>query len=278
MPPRPKLSYNQFLNRAAIRSSVAVGTLMFTGDAIAQQLEQPGSGVVVPSDAFVRLPRWMGPSREPGEQRAVDADANDAGAGADANDAGADAEEPELGAMWNRTRSLRLGFIGLVSAGPISHWTYVLNAHFVPGIALKQLALKVFNVCAFNSPVQISVTFTLVTVLAGGTLGEAWAKIKRDFLRTYAVNNLYWPLILGANMRYVALPNQAAVGGVAHAFWNVFLAYMANQKEAKVKVDGAAGSAEEGDMEQALEREMQASVVHWNGEDQRLATEVKQPP
>jgi hypothetical protein len=119
--------------------------------------------------------------------------------------------------------------IGLVSAGPISHWTYVLCAHFFPGTSWPQLGRRVLAVVTFNAPVQIHMTFGLTIMLAGGTLNEVREKLREDFLQTWAINNCYWPPILALNMKYVALNSQAAVGGVAHAFWNIFLAYMANR-------------------------------------------------
>jgi hypothetical protein len=190
-----------FFNRDAVRSGCIVGCLMVTGDAVAQQIEgRDARTLVKPSDRFIRLPPHLAISgwRD-----------------------------------WNLTRSARLGCVGVLSAGPISHWTYVLCAHFIPGTALRQCAKKALAVCAFNGPVQISMTFSLVTLFAGGTLSDAAVKIKRDLPKTWAVNNLYWPPILIANMSLVPLRNQAAVGSVAHAVWNIFLAWMANQTSAQ---------------------------------------------
>ena len=61
------------------------------------------------------------------------------------------------------------------------------------------------------------------------------AKILRDGPRTFGVNCLFWPPILALNMRYVALHNQATIGGVGHAIWNIFLAYMANRGETNTR-------------------------------------------
>ena len=182
-----------FLNRDAVRSGCFVGALMVTGDAVSQQIEGKNARTLVKSsDQFLRLP-------------------------------GGDGRE------WNTSRSARLGMVGTISAGPISHWTYVLLSHFLPGTSWTLVAKKAAAVVVFNSPIQISMTFTLVTLFADGTLMDAAAKLQRDFPKTWFINAFYWPPILMCNMKLVTLRNQAAVGSVAHAVWNIFLAYMANQ-------------------------------------------------
>lgn len=195
MAARSGLRLSTFFNRDAVRSGCIVGTLMVTGDALAQQLEGKNSrSLVKPTDRFFPVPG--------GEER-----------------------------QWNASRSARLGVVGIISAGPISHWTYVLMSHFLPGTAWLQVAKKAAAVVVFQSPFQISMTFTLVTLFADGTLTDAAVKLQRDLPKTWFINAFYWLPILTCNMKLVALRNQAAVGSVAHAVWNIFLAYMANQTE-----------------------------------------------
>ena len=136
-----------------------------------------------------------------------------------------------------------MGVIGAFSAGPISHWTYVICSHYFPGTSWVQVGKKVIPIIAVTCPVQICMTFTLAVTLAGGTFEEAQRKIWRDFAPTYMVrrpqllwmrqvncrelrqvNNCFWPPVLALNMKFVALQNQAVVGGIAHAVWNVYLA------------------------------------------------------
>ena len=184
-----------------LRSVASVGTLMFTGDAIAQLLEGSeidgsSKAAVSPIDRYVEFPSWVGTSDAP--------------------------------RRWNASRSTRMGFIGVVSAGPLSHGTYVLCARVFPGTAWWPVLKKVALVLAL-APVQISSTFSLATALAGGSLDDCRRKIARDGPKTFAVNCIFWPPILGLNMRFVALHNQATVGGIGHAVWNIFLAYMANR-------------------------------------------------
>ena len=129
-------------------------------------------------------------------------------------------------------RAARMGTIGCVSAGPISFWTYTLCAHYFPGVAWPQIGKRLVAILVLNSPVSISCTFALSTLLAGGTLRDAAAKIRRDLAETWAMNNSFWPPILVANLRWVSTANQASVGAIAHAAWNVYLSYMANKKPA----------------------------------------------
>jgi protein Mpv17 len=187
----PRLHRGMFFNRALLRSSVSVGTLMLTGDAIAQQYEgRSARSRISGSDHTVSLP---------GERQ------------------------------WNVTRSGRMATIGVMSAGPLSHWTYVACSHCFPGTAWPQIGKRVLAVVILQAPVQIHMTFGLTILLAGGTLLEVTKKLREDFLKTWAINNCFWPPVLAVNMKFVALNNQAVVGGVGHAFWNVFLAYMANR-------------------------------------------------
>ena len=99
----------------------------------------------------------------------------------------------------------------------------------LPGTAWPQIGKRVLAVVILQAPVQIHMTFGLTILLAGGTLLEVTKKLREDFLKTWAINNCFWPPVLAVNMKFVALNNQAVVGGVGHAFWNVFLAYMANR-------------------------------------------------
>ena len=80
---------SMYFNRALARSMASVGTLMFTGDCIAQQFETVTSrGVVSPHDRVVPLPAWLGSS------------ASSAGSAA--------AEEAQQRRQWNASRSLRM--------------------------------------------------------------------------------------------------------------------------------------------------------------------------
>eukprot|EP01043_Picozoa_sp_COSAG02_P075949 COSAG02_NODE_15897_length_1132_cov_1.326234_1_plen_220_part_00 len=187
----PRLHRGIFFNRALLRSSVSVGTLMLTGDAIAQQYEG--------HSARTRISNFDRTVSLPGERQ------------------------------WNVTRSGRMATIGIISAGPLSHWTYVMCSHFFPGTGWAQIGKRVLAVVILQAPVQIHMTFGLTILLAGGTLAEITKKLREDFLKTWAINNCFWPPVLAVNMRFVALNNQAVVGGLGHAFWNVFLAYMANR-------------------------------------------------
>ena len=91
-------------DRAFIRSILSVGSFMFCGDAAAQRLEaNPGQSLRAPHDHIVML----GPHTE-----------------------------------WNVSRSLRTGFVGLCSAGPLSHATYVLCARYIPGRTWSQIGKK----------------------------------------------------------------------------------------------------------------------------------------
>jgi hypothetical protein len=126
-----RLHSAMFLNRTLLRSSISVGTLMLTGDAIAQQYEAGSVNTrsrAARTDRIVALP-W---SSADGVQR-----------------------------QWNVTRSGRMAIIGVISAGPISHWTYVLCSHFFPGTTWPQLGKRVLAVVTLNAPVQINMTFGL---------------------------------------------------------------------------------------------------------------------
>lgn len=206
------LHRGMFFNRALLRSSVSVGTLMLTGDAIAQQYEGRSARTRISGlDRTVSLP---------GERQ------------------------------WNVTRSGRMATIGVMSAGPLSHWTYVMCSHCFPGTGWAQIGKRVLAVVVLQAPVQIHMTFGLTILLAGGTLVEVTTKLREDFLQTWAINNCFWPPVLAVNMKFVALNNQAVVGGVGHAFWNVFLAYMANrstasppERDAAAAMDAATSAA-----------------------------------
>ena len=126
-----------------LRSVVSVGTLMFAGDAIAQQLEDSSAShtTVGPDDRILSLPTWR------------------------------EAQNGRARRQWNLSRSVRMGAIGVISAGPLSHGTYMLCARVFPGTAWRPVLKKVALVVVL-APVQISSTFSLVVVLAGGTLTE----------------------------------------------------------------------------------------------------------
>jgi hypothetical protein len=107
-------------------------------------------------------------------------------------------------------------------------------------------------------------------MLAGGSLREdVIPKVREDFLKTWAINNCFWPPVLALNMKFVALNNQATVGGVAHAVWNIFLAYMANRStnDTTIITDTAGGGVGgSNDLQRALEAETRPSAVYWSGE------------
>ena len=79
-----------------------------------------------------------------------------------------------------------------------------------------------------NSPLSLVGTFTLTTVLAGGTLRDAQDKIRADAPRTWVRSCCFWPPFIAVNMKLVPVQYQASVGGLAWAVWAVILAYMAN--------------------------------------------------
>ena len=118
---------------------------------------------------------------------------------------------------------------------------YILCSRLFPGTAWVPVVKKVAVIGAL-APVQISCTFSLATVMAGGTAADCLAKIRRDGVYTWAAFFGFWPPVLALNMRYVALHAQAQVGGVGHAFWNVFLAYMANANSAQTSARGSCGT------------------------------------
>ena len=57
-----------------------------------------------------------------------------------------------------------------------------------------QVAKKALAVIVFNGPIQISMTFSLVTLFAGGSLMDCADKISRDLPTTWLINCFYWPV------------------------------------------------------------------------------------
>lgn len=188
------MSAPRFFDRYLVRSMFSISGLMLTGDIIAQQLEDPSKSYVCDNDRFFKLPI------------------------------------PGFNREWNASRSARFATIGFISSGPISHCTYVLAFRLIPGTNWFDVAKKVGGIVVFNTPIQLSSTFTLTTFFAGGNLADAVKKIKRDMWKTWKVSATFWPPLLALNMKVVPLYSQPIVGGVGWAVWNIFLAYMANQR------------------------------------------------
>lgn len=198
-----RASLHGLFDRALARSCATVSTMMVLGDATAQQVEFGVSQrtLTAPTDRIVTIPGTQAHSH------------------------------------WNVSRSGRMGLIGLISAGPMSHLTYVLCAQFWPQTSWTSVGKRVAAVITLNSPIQITSTFMLVTLLAGYSVADAANKVHADLLSTWAVNNCYWPPILALNMKFVPVAQQASVGAVFHAIWNVALSVMANRTVAECKQD-----------------------------------------
>ena len=202
---RPRLSIGMFFNRQFARSIATVSGLMFASDMVAQFISNPAD--------LGSLDLARGTVRE--------------NTGRPGGAAPFDASDVDLG------RAARMGTIGLLSAGPISAWTYTLCAHYFPGVAWRQVAKRLTAILVLNSPVSIGATFALSVCLSGGTATDAIAKIKQDLMTTWAANNIYWTPFLFANLRWIATAHQASVGAVAHAFWNVYLSCQTNKTPPK---------------------------------------------
>ena len=134
---------------------------------------------------------------------------------------------------------------------------------YTVGTTWRAIAKKVVCILSLNPPIQTTSTFVLATVFTGGlnyaslekasplkplnpsvhlshlmcmdfnaTLPalQAMSKVLQDLPWTWAIAWVFWTPVLAANMKLVPLANQAVVGGVAWAVWNVFLAYVANKE------------------------------------------------
>jgi len=212
---RPRLTVATFVNGNFARSCATIGGLMFGSDFVAQRVCRSLFSLL-PSE--VRSdPRYV---ESPGDLGALDL-------------ARGTVREPgsfdDDGRRVDLARAAKMGAIGCVSAGPLSFWTYQLCAHLFPGVAWRQVGKRVVAILALTMPVSISSTFALSTLLGGGTPRDAAAKISRDLRETWMANTYFWPPILVANLRWVRTANQASVGAVAHAVWNVYLSLMTNK-------------------------------------------------
>jgi len=136
---------------------------------------------------------------------------------------------------WDHHRSLRMGLVGLVLAGPITQVQQLALERIFPGASAKTVACKVLGSAA-TSPFIISSQFAFVGALKGMPWNENVTKIKRDVLPTWAAGFAFWPVITSINFRFVPLPNRAVVVGCAGALWNVYLCRQAN-KEAPVVLE-----------------------------------------
>jgi hypothetical protein len=96
-----------------------------------------------------------------------------------------------------------------------------------PGRDMKQIGKKM-TLNALIAPVQISITFTTVTLLAGKHIVDAQKKISKDLGPTWMAGAVYWPLIGFSNFRFVPTEYRAVTGSLAGVIWNVYLSNKAN--------------------------------------------------
>ena len=93
---------------------------------------------------------------------------------------------------------------------------------------------KMIGSCVLAAP-QMSITFSTVIALNGGSFSDMKKKIKQDIPSTWLAGNVFWVPINLIQYRFTPLYYRATVGsicggivlfGLFHrlAFWNIYLA------------------------------------------------------
>jgi hypothetical protein len=72
-----------------------------------------------------------------------------------------------------------------------------LRPHLLPGVSRRRARTGLF------APVQISLSFTTITLLSGKTLVDARRKVQHDLPVTFAVGGMYWPVVGFIQFRFV---------------------------------------------------------------------------
>ena len=133
-------------------------------------------------------------------------------------------------ATIDTARTARMFVTGAFVSGPWNHVQYQLLEKLVPGNAASAVAKKVIGAAAL-APISISLMFTSVLCLQNKS-DQVQDKLQSDLFQTWGVGAAYWPFVLTANFKYVALQHRPLVGAFAGSFWNVYTAFQANKETA----------------------------------------------
>ena len=146
-------------------------------------------------------------------------------------DIGCQASEGRLhsdGTGWDSARTLRMVTAAFIATGPLSFmWNQFLERR-LPGREMRQVFRKMLANGLF-APVQITTSFTVITLLSGRSLQDAQRKVRQDLPFTFAIGSGYWPLVGFVQFRFVPLQYRPFVGSAAGAVYNVFFSSMANR-------------------------------------------------
>eukprot|EP01006_Ploeotia_vitrea_P059827 TRINITY_DN74849_c0_g1_i1.p1 TRINITY_DN74849_c0_g1~~TRINITY_DN74849_c0_g1_i1.p1 ORF type:complete len:179 (-),score=5.59 TRINITY_DN74849_c0_g1_i1:274-810(-) len=129
--------------------------------------------------------------------------------------------------QYDPHRTLRMTLWGAIIAAPFTVWYRSLD-RFIPGArpsaVLKKTCLDQFLL----TPLVYVCFFPYVGMMTRMTLSQTWAKMKRDYWRTYSTNCGLW---IPANLlNFAVVPSAHRVGFVAGVLflWSIFLATVAD--------------------------------------------------
>eukprot|EP01084_Bolivina_argentea_P315310 546244_1 len=126
---------------------------------------------------------------------------------------------------WNVKRSIRFGGVGMLLGPQLSFWYSTLATKIFIGetfsIALKRMCL---DQSAF-APWCICFVFTLNTHIDGGNFTDSKNRIKDQFLTTYKVNLMVWPMTQLINFWLIPPQFRVLIANFVALWWNTYLSY-----------------------------------------------------
>ncbi|PSC70900.1 PXMP2 4 family 4 [Micractinium conductrix] len=119
------------------------------------------------------------------------------------------------GNKFDARRCVMTTAYGALCVGPFGHAWYLgldraARAVFTPGSAAF-VAGKVIADTAVFGPLHVGGYFTYMTLLEGGSWGDAMTKLRRDFWPTFSAELTVWPPLQAVNFKFVPVEYQLLV-------------------------------------------------------------------
>lgn len=131
--------------------------------------------------------------------------------------------------LFDYARILRMTIHGTFIFGISSFYFYsALEKHLEHFSKNLQVFLKVSIDELIYSPLSISALFASLSIMEGKNKQQIINKIKKDFLPTFIVDLIVWPILQTINFYFLPLKYRVLYISFCSLFWNVFLSSMHN--------------------------------------------------
>ncbi|CZT14038.1 related to glomerulosclerosis protein Mpv17 [Ramularia collo-cygni] len=128
--------------------------------------------------------------------------------------------------QYEPIRGIRAMIIGGISSIPSYTWFLWLGRHFNYPSHLKSLGVKIFVNQMCFTPVFNTYFFGMQTLLAGGSVREAWERCKRTVPRSFVNSWKVWPVITAFSFTFIAPHSRSAFAGMFAVIWQTYLSWL----------------------------------------------------